>query len=124
MEGDGVPSFIRVVDRWMITGTEDPMPLRVVQTTLVVMMRSGSFRGSSILTVIPTTPSGVQMPAISSPILFEGDDDRGAAIVHPIGFPVQESGAYWFDVAIDGNVLTRTAIRVVYLRAPTPPAQA
>jgi hypothetical protein len=120
-EGDGVLSFIRVVDRWNIRGTAERMPPTVIQTHVVVMMKSGSFRGTANITLTPTTPSGQQMPAIPIPVVFEGDNDRGVSGAGPIAFPVSESGAYWFTVDVDGRTYTRTAIRITYLRVPSVP---
>ena len=120
-EADGVLSLIRVVDRWTVTGPLERMPLTVIQTTLVILMRSGIFRGSSQITVGPESPSGIRMPIMTFPVVFEGDDDRGVGVVGPIGFPVQEPGVYWFDVAVDGNRFTRVPLRVSYLRVGTPP---
>lgn len=115
-EFDGTMSFIRIVDKWTVSGPADTMPPTVIQTTLVILMKSGIHRGSSQITVTPTSPSGALMQTITLPALFEGDDDRGVAIVAGMGFPAQESGLYWFDVAVDGQSFTRMPLRVSYLR--------
>jgi len=56
------------------------------------------------------------MLPLSVPLLFEGDEDRGVAIVVPMAFPVQEPGVYWFNVAIDGQSFTEIPLRVIYHR--------
>jgi len=43
METDGVPSYIRVVDRWTISGPTATMPVTVINTALVVTFKSGFF---------------------------------------------------------------------------------
>lgn len=116
-EVDGVVSLIRIVDKWTVNGVAEVMPLTVIQTTLVIMMKSGIHRGSSQVTVTPTSPSGKLMQAITLPTIFEGDDDRGIALIAGIGFPVQEDGLYWFEVAVDGQAFTKLPLRVAYLRA-------
>jgi len=116
-EADGVPSFIRAVDTWIVNGSTESMTMNVLPMTVVVMMRSGARRGPAQLTLTPTTPSGNKMPTIAIPVEFEGDDDKNLLAMGTIGFPVSEPGPYWFDVAVDGHVLTRTAIRVSYLRS-------
>ena len=113
-EADGVISLIRIVDRWNITGNTPEMPLSILRFTIVVMMKSGIHRGTARLTITPISPSGAAMPAIGSSVFFEGDDDRGIAAIVPIGFPAQESGVYWFDVAVDDQTFTRVPLRVVY----------
>jgi hypothetical protein len=120
-ETDGVLSLIRVVDRWTVNGVAEVMPLTVIQTTLVIMLKSGIHRGSSQITLTPTSPSGKLMQAVTLPTIFEGDDDRGVAAIANIGFPVQEDGVYWFDLEVDGQQMTKLPLRVAYLRsAPMP----
>lgn len=65
------------------------------------------------------------MPPISISVVFEGDNDRGFAAIGGFAFPITEDGAYWFEVALDGVVLTHTAIRIVYMRTSfgPPPTQ-
>lgn len=61
------------------------------------------------------------MPPLPIQVVFEGDNDRPFAAFGTVGFPVKEDGPYWFAVALDGVVLTYTAIRVVYMRSyPNP----
>ncbi len=116
-EVDGVLSVIRIVDRWTVTGPTEQMPVSVIQTNLVLIAKSGMHRGSSNISVSPVSPSGVKMPALSFPVLFEGDDDRGIGIAAAMGFPAQEPGVYWFEVSIDEQLITRIPLRVIYHRA-------
>lgn len=113
-EQDQVCSFIRVVDRFIVSGPDDVMPQASIQVTLVVMFKSGIHRGSSQLTITPVSPSDVVMPALPATILFEGDDDRGQVLVQPMVFPATEPGTYWFNVSIDGRSFTEIPLRVVY----------
>lgn len=115
-EIDGVTSFIRVVDRWTVTGPSETMPPTLIQNTLVVQMKSGIHRGSSQLVITPTSPSGQMMPALTMSVLFEGDDDRGIALIAPMAFPAQEPGLYWFELTVDGRSFTQLPLRIVYLR--------
>lgn len=123
-EVDGVNSFVRVVDRWTVSGPTEAMPQTAIQATLVVMFKSGIHRGPARLTITPTSPSDVQMQTIDISVLFEGDEDRGIGVVIPMAFPVQEPGVYWFDVSLDGQSFSHIPLRVIYHRvAPmqTPP---
>lgn len=115
-EVDGVNSFIRVVDRWTVSGPSEMMPPSSIQTTLVVIMKSGIHRGPAQITITPRSPSDVQMQVISIPVLFEGDEDRGNAILAPMAFPVHEPGIYWFNVSVDGQSFTEIPLRVIYHR--------
>ena len=70
-------------------------------------------RGKATLKVVPNTPSGAQMPASETSVLFEGEE-RGVAFVTPMGFVANEEGLYWFDVLINDVRLTRIPLRVIY----------
>jgi hypothetical protein len=128
-EGDGVTSFIRVIDRWNIQGFTPAMAPTVIQATLVAMFRSGTFRGSVPLVITPITPANDRMPPVVLPAVFEGDDERGTGVVLPLGFQAQEPGLYWFEVAItlpgvEGSaVMTFIPMRIVYMQMalPMPP---
>lgn len=115
-EADGVTSFIRVVDRWIINGPDEVMPTQIIQTNLVVMLKSGIHRGNGQLTITPVTPSDEPRPPLSVPVLFEGDEDRGQVLIQQMMYPVSEPGIYWFNVSIDGRSFTEIPLRVVYHR--------
>jgi len=115
-EVDGVASFIRVVDRWTVTGPSETIPQTSIQVTLVVIFKSGIHRGPGQLTITPTTPGDVQLPALPLSVLFEGDDDRGITVIIPMAFPVQEAGVYWFNISLDGQSFSEIPLRVVYHR--------
>jgi len=125
-EHDQVLSAIRIVDRWTVNGAADTMPTTVLQTTLVIAMKSGIYRGNAQLSVTPITPSDSRLPAAVFPVLFEADDERGVGVVLPMGFPAQEPGLYWFEVslALQGmrpQVITAIPMRVAYLQMVSAP---
>src|SRR5438132_3485725 len=76
-EVDGVNSYIRVVDRWTVTGPTDNMPKTPIAATLVVAFKSGIHRGSGQLVITPTSPSDTRMPAITLPRSSERDEGPG-----------------------------------------------
>jgi hypothetical protein len=113
-EADGVLSFVRMVDRWTVSGPTEAMPPTPIQATLVVILKSGIHRGQGHITITPVSPSDARMPPLRVPVLFEGDEERGVAVVLPMMFPAQEPGTYWFNVSIDGQSLSEIPLRVVY----------
>jgi len=115
-EADGVISVIRVFDRSMVTGPTEEMPPTNIPLTLVISFKSGFMRGKGVVRLNPKSPSGKDLPGLQFPVLFEGDDDRGIAIVATLGFLVQEEGLYWFDVLVQEEVVTRIPLRVLYQR--------
>jgi hypothetical protein len=115
-EVDGVNSLVRVVDRWTISGPTEDMPQTAIQTTLVLMFKSGIHRGPARLTITPVTPRNATLATIDIPVLFEGDEDRGVNVVIPMAFPVQEAGVYWLGVRLDGQIVSHIPLRVIYHR--------
>jgi hypothetical protein len=115
-ETDGVVSVIRIVDRWTVSGPTEEMPQTAIQTTMVLMFKSGFHRGPGRLTVTPISPRDARLLAMEIPVHFEGDEDRGVNVVIPMAFPVQEPGVYWFEVALDGQIVSHIPLRVIYHR--------
>jgi hypothetical protein len=130
-ESDGVLSAIRIVDRWNVTGTTDTLAgPAVIQASLLLMFKSGIYRGNAQVTIVPISPqSNARLQAMVVPVLFEGEDDRGTNIKAPLAFPVQEVGTYWFEVQLAGQalasrVITAIPMRIAYLQiAPMPVPQ-
>jgi hypothetical protein len=122
-ETDGVLSAIRIVDRWNISGTTDTLTApAVIQATLMIIFKSGVYRGNAQLSIVPITPqTNRRMQPIVLPVLFEGEDDKGVNVVIPLAFPVQEDGVYWFEVSLTGQalpsrVVTAMPMRIAYLQ--------
>lgn len=113
-DAQGSLSLIRLIDRLPVMGTADEMQPQIIQgITLAIVLKAGFMRGKATLKVVPNTPSGAQMPASETSVLFEGEE-RGVAFVTPMGFVANEEGLYWFDVLINDVRLTRIPLRVIY----------
>jgi len=122
-EADGVLTAVRIVDRWNINGpTETLTAPAIIQASIVIMFKSGVYRGNAQLTITPITPqTNAKMQVIVIPVLFEGEDDKGVTIVAPLAFPVQEDGIYWFELSLSGQalparVVTAIPMRIAYLQ--------
>lgn len=111
----GWVSLIRIMDRVFVPGTARDMPPTPLQTTLVIMLKSGNMRTNASLRIRPRSPSKKELPSIDIPILFEGDE-RGVNVILPVVMMIQEQGLYWFDVFIDDQLFTRIPLRVIYQR--------
>jgi hypothetical protein len=112
-EGDGVLSAIRIVDRYTVSGQADEMPQAVISTTLLLILKAGVMRGKAKVRILPRTPSGEPLAEMAFDQLFEGDD-RGIAIAAALNFPVTQEGLYWFDVAVEQQILTSMPLRILY----------
>lgn len=119
VERDGVPSIVRVIDRFNISGNAPEMPPNQISFTIFVSFKAGFYRGKASLKLSPIPPSGKDLPAMTFPLLFEGDDERGVFIQANMSMVIQEEGLYWFDVSLQGLAtqdiaFTRMPLRVVY----------
>lgn len=119
-ERDGVLSLIRVVDK--ITNTiigpgpvvPDSMPPVTVNLTLVIILKPGEARGRFMVAVRPEAPSGQRLPDVELPVSFGGAPDASANVLVGINMIATEEGVYWFDTLFDGQLLTRTPLRIEY----------
>lgn len=122
-EADGVLSIIRVVDRMIVTaqGSEVPteLPQGHLQLTLVVTLKSDDARGRHPVSLRIQQPSGVYLPERTFDVMFEGEE-RGVNLILQLQIEALE-GLFWFDVAINQQLLTRVPLRVMYQRLPTGP---
>jgi hypothetical protein len=115
LEADQTPSYIRVVDRFLITGTTPEMLPTALSFYLAVSFKAGFIRGKHRIKVTPVTPSGVEKPVVEFPALFEGDD-RGVLIGIQMFFLAEEEGLYWFRVYFEDALVTQMPLRVIYQR--------
>lgn len=116
---DGTLSLIRIIDRVTQTATgpnaPESMPPIQLNVFLVLMFKSGSARGSHTVTIQPETPSGLRLPSVNLPALFEGED-RGVNLVNRTALRVEQEGLYWINVQLDKQLITRIPIRALYQR--------
>jgi hypothetical protein len=113
-ENDNVLSVIRIIDRFNVSGPVPEMQPTVLNFTILVSFKAGFLRGKQMLSIRPKSPMGADLPQMSYPILFEGDDDRGNALMAQTSFVASEEGLYWFDVHLNEELVTRMPLRVFY----------
>ena len=113
-EGDGVNSIIRMVDRFNVQGPTEEMQPVLLQFVAYISFKSGFMRGKQKISIRPKSPSGEELPSMDIPVLFEGDDDRGPALVMPIAWTANEEGVFWWDLYVNDVLVTRIPLRVAY----------
>jgi len=122
-EVDGTISAIRMIDRITIqqlggaqSGTppqpSQPFAASPVPLELFVGLKSGSARGSHLISIKMERPSGIRQDVIALSVLFEGEE-RGVNLLSALAFQPEEEGLHWFDVLMEDRLLTRIPLRVV-----------
>ena len=125
-EKDGVQSLIRVVDRYFVQVPAGPLPPDVkagIVTNLAILVKSGDFKGPAQMAVSLTTPAGaLAVKPVTAPVVFKGDE-HGVSVVLRMAISVEEEGLYWANVRLDGRLLTRVPLRIVFGSTPAPGAE-
>lgn len=127
-EQDGVLTIVRIIDTLYIhqvvklaapVPVQPPVgfPTQSVQSGLhlVVLLKSGDYRGQGVLNLRGLKPSGEPLKARTPteiPVELKGGH-YGANVVINLGMPFELSGIYWFELYFDGHVLTRMPLSVV-----------
>jgi len=121
VERDGVITAVRLVDRIIVMAVSSgvPMPEELPPSTvsfnLLVVLKSGVFKGTAPIKLVIHTPPEKEIGESSTDAFFEGDD-RGINLISPLQFQVTEDGLYWISVYCAGELKTRIPLRVVYQR--------
>jgi hypothetical protein len=125
-ERDGVPSYIRVVDRFSIVippklpaGVSLPpgfqVPAPVIQAFLVIAVKAGSLGvGKYNLVIKMNKPDGSLQQENTVPIFLNGSDDNGVAAISPLVIVGPEEGLFWIDIYFEESLLTRIPMRVLH----------
>lgn len=113
---DGTLSLIRIIDRLTVTppGSEEigQPPVDVVPVTAVVGLRSELER-KGVVTIRFIGPDGTGGNDLSVPIYLPGQE-HGVNFVFRAGIPSPRPGVYWMEIALDGETVTRSPLRVEY----------
>ena len=115
-EKDGVLSAIRIVDRWTVPrppAHSDEQIAALLSPVIFVLLKAGEATGSHTISVNMSSPNGDQDEGIAYPFELEGED-RGINLVIPALLEIQQEGLYWFNVRIDGVLVTRIPLRVAW----------
>ena len=122
LEQGGALSVIRIQDRVQLAGVTDTMqPQPLNSLFMVLALKSGGTTGKFNLTITPISPGGKEIPGFPSfPVLFEGME-RGNVIAFPLPLVAAEEGLYWFEVKLEGALITKIPLRVMYQKIQMPP---
>jgi hypothetical protein len=122
-EKSGVLSLIRVVDRLNVTSQGQNVPENMPPTPLnwflVLNMKAGAARGTSMIKIEPELPSGLKLPPVSLSIHFEGGN-KGSNLITRLNMLIELPGIYWFHIYLDDLFLTQIPVEVIYSKIVTP----
>lgn len=112
-------SIINVLEQ-LVAGSDDPnapeqMPSFRLDANLVIVFASGSQEGQRTVTVVAEQPDGTRLQPVDQRILLRGGDQR-ATIVSDLSLDISQTGVYWFDVFLEGRLVTRIPLRIGYER--------
>lgn len=121
IEAGNIPTFVRVVDRFMVPKFAQPLPPGVqipqqtIQVNLVVILKAGDLgAGSHTLKIRIQKPDQSYAAENNVPLFFQGSDDNGAMLNMPVMMPNPEEGLHWFDVLFEDSLLTRVPMRILH----------
>ncbi len=121
---DNVLTLVNIIDRISVTlqgqGAPETMPTMPFRANLVMILKAGRARGRHELRIVLELPDGGSKEPVISSLNFEGEDDRGVQLVSPLIMTLTHEGLHWFAVYLDGRLLTRLPLRVVYARITGP----
>ena len=124
LEQDGVSSAIRIIDRVTRTvmGSNPPEEMEPFEyeVTLVIILKAGWTHGSHPLRLDMVKPPGETQVLLQQTVFFEGGEDRGVSVVSRMRLRLSHEGLHWFEVFLEGRLLTKIPMRVVYQRLFTP----
>jgi len=131
-ERDGVLSFIRVVERFMVPKFSLPPGFQLppgtipnaIQFQLVVTLKAGSIGGGKYkMRISLMKPDGTEASSNAVEVFFNGSDENGVNVIAPINIPSPEEGLHWFDVYFEERLITRIPLRVLYQQVQMNPFQ-
>ena len=120
-EKSGRLSCIRFLDRVDVelSGAEEALaelPAIAVQIWGLISMKSGSFKGKKMVSIVLIKPSGEDAaPVRNFPAVFQGGE-HGINLILQFAIDTKEGGLYWFDILLDGERATRIPLKITVQR--------
>ena len=119
----GALSAIRIIDRitHVIQGPSPPddLPPFNRQLNALIALKPGGARGRQTFKLWQESPDGQRAVVGEGTFHFSGAPNTGANLMLALNVTFRQEGLFYFDVEVDGSILTRMPIEVLYNRVTT-----
>jgi hypothetical protein len=127
-KADGALSAIRIIDTINVLLTADPgLPSEEqklpVAAKAVLSFKTGDSPGEHAIRVVVTSPTGTRSPSFEQIITFTEPQNGGANLVLKMTIAVVKGGIFWFNVYLDGKLVTCMPLHIVIHRTGTAPTK-
>lgn len=124
-EKDEVISVMRMVDnlQYRLEGPNLPKDVKpAVPVQALISIKAGPVTGEHTVAMVLEKPMGLRKEVFSAPVKFV-TPDQGQNLIANIMIGADEDGLYWMDVLFDGELLTRTPLKITKQEIPASQAQ-
>lgn len=119
----GSLSPIRIIDRLThtIQGPNPPEDLKPFSRTLnaLIALKPGRATGRQNFTLWMVKPDETRQKTVQGTLHFEGGPNQGANLKLILNVTFEQEGIYYFDFEVEGHLLTRMPMQVMYNRVAT-----
>jgi hypothetical protein len=96
----------------------------VMKKSFLLAFKSGDSPGKHRLQVVTESPSGKRTEAINQDVELEDTPAGGLNIKNEAHLGFHLSGVYWFDIMLDGKLMTRMPFNIMIEREKPPAPEA
>ncbi len=124
VEKDEVVSVMRMIDnmQYRLEGPGLPENVKAaLNVQALISLKAGPVEGEHTVSLVLEKPTGERKEVFSTTLKFL-TPDQGQNLIASMTIGVDEDGLFWMDVLFDGEVLTRTPLKIT--RQETPASQA
>jgi hypothetical protein len=118
-EKDDVLTAVRLVDKFWTEFPADADDIglpTIVNATMLVSFVAGDVHGDHVASVRALSPSGQAVGGgfpSDIPLNFPQRADAVLNLIFQLHLSMKDAGVYWFEVSLDGEVVTRVPMRIV-----------
>jgi len=116
-EKDNVLSAVRIFERFIVAATGPDAPESIPKTTvpfaLLISFIPGEARGSARVQVQMEEPSNLKREPLEFTVHFDAPSNPVNLILN-FQLDIEQPGLYWFDVLLDGRLITRVPLLLQY----------